>query len=100
VLVLLRPRSRALWLLPSAPPPSPSPPLGAYQLSQPLPHPKIQKHHPTTTSICHLTHSVSEIMLSPLPPIGQQLPSPSLAIRAKSSKKIFGFIYITGSSSA
>jgi hypothetical protein len=24
------------------------------------------------------------------------LPSPSLAIRAKSSKKIFGFIYITG----
>jgi hypothetical protein len=38
VLVLLRPRVRALWLLPSAPPPSPTPPLDAHQLPCPQPH--------------------------------------------------------------
>ena len=45
MLVLLRPRVRALWLMPSAPPPSPTPPLDAHQLPCPQPYPKIQKCH-------------------------------------------------------
>ncbi len=44
MMLLLRSRVRPLWLLPSAPPPSPSPPLDANQLSQPQPHPNMQKY--------------------------------------------------------
>ena len=50
MLLLLRSRVRPLWLLPSAPPPSPSPPLDAHQLSQPQPHPNMQKYPLATTS--------------------------------------------------
>ena len=55
----LRSRVRALWLLPSAPPPSPSPPLDANQLSQPQPHPNMQKYPLATTSSQHLAPSMS-----------------------------------------
>ena len=48
--VLLTQRSRALWLLPSTPSLSFSPPYDAYQLSHSQPHPKIQKKHLTITS--------------------------------------------------
>jgi hypothetical protein len=57
--LLLRSRVRPLWLLPSAPPPSPSPPLDANQLSQPLPHPNMQKFPLVTTSSQHLAPSMS-----------------------------------------
>ena len=71
--MLLTQRPRALRLLPSAPPPSPSLPHDTYQLSHPGPHPKIQKCHLTTTSSHHPTHSMIEIMLSPLPHLTSRL---------------------------
>ncbi len=53
--------ARAIWLLPSAPPPSPSLPLAAHRLSSPEPHPKSQKCHLATTSSRHLTPSMSTL---------------------------------------
>ena len=59
VMLRLRSRVRPLWLLLSAPPPSPSPPLDANQLSQPQPHPNMQKYPLATTSSQHLAPSMS-----------------------------------------
>jgi hypothetical protein len=59
VLLLLRSRVRPLWLLPSAPPPSHSPPLDSNQLSKLQPHPNMQKYPLATTSSQHLAPSMS-----------------------------------------
>ena len=75
------PSARAIWLLPSAPPPSPALPLAAHRLSSPQPHPKIQKCHLTTTSSHHLSPCMSTVwVLYPtptlyLPFLGEQLAS-------------------------
>ena len=64
--------ARAIWLLPSAPPPPPSLPLAAHRLSSPQPHPKIQKCHLATS---HPPWALCECYRPPpryLPFLGEQ----------------------------